>query len=398
MLNNISLSLNLTNEMKLLLEILKVENNDSLNSINKDLLKHIDWVTFLRLVKHHRVYPSIYKKIVDLSDNVGVPLDIQNKLFRLYQNNAFQMLYLSGEMELLTKLFVENSVSSLVLKGPALALDLYGDISLRTSSDLDILISIKDLDKIENIIIKEGYIKYDYFSTVLNDWKWRHHHTSYFHPIKKIKLEIHWRLNPGPSKEPSFNELWSRRRKCTLPNSQVFFLGYEDLFLFLVSHGARHGWSRLRWVEDIDKISKKELNWEKIRKLLKQYHFLQIGGQAITLSSQLLKTPIDEKIQKLIITKKSKRFAQDAMFYINQMVSLHDDHVSEEVANYHKKHLFSIMSFQQKFLFILSFLYPYPKDVEILPLPKSVHFLYFPLRPFLWAWRKTRKHVISKGV
>ena len=40
-------------------------------------------------------------------------------------------------------------------------------------------------------------MKDDYIQTVLNDWKWRHHHVTYFHPEKEIKLEIHWRLNPA---------------------------------------------------------------------------------------------------------------------------------------------------------------------------------------------------------
>ena len=43
----------------------------------------------------------------------------------------------------------------------------------------------------------------------------------------------------------------------------------------------------------------------------------------------------------------------------------------------------------------MSFLYPYPEDAEILPLPKYLQFLYFPLRPFLWAWRKTMKRALT---
>ena len=60
------------------------------------------------------------------------------------------MLHLSGEMEQICKIFNENEIPLLVLKGPVLAADLYGDVSLRTSSDLDILIPIQDLEKVEN--------------------------------------------------------------------------------------------------------------------------------------------------------------------------------------------------------------------------------------------------------
>jgi hypothetical protein len=73
------------------------------------------------------------------------------------------------------------------------------------------------------------------------------------------------------------------------------------------------------------------------------------------------------------------------------MINLHTDPVPEEVLAYHSRHLFSLMSNQQKILFIMSQLYPYPIDAKTLPLPKFLHFLYFPLRPFLCLWRKTKK-------
>ena len=53
-----------------------------------------------------------------------------------------------------------------------------------------------------------------------------------------------------------------RKRISSLTSYPIYFLGREDLFLFLVSHGARHGWSRLRWLTDIDRLLKQELNWE----------------------------------------------------------------------------------------------------------------------------------------
>ena len=283
------------------------------------------------------------------------------------------------------------------LKGPVLSQDLYGDISLRTSCDLDVLIPIQNLEKVEMLLLEQGYVKDDYIQTILNDWKWRHHHITFFHPTKQIKLEIHWRLNPGPSKEPGFEELWKRKRKSTLTSNSVYMLGKEDLFLFLVSHGARHGWSRLRWLVDIKKIVNQDLNWSEIHKLMKTYQMLHLGGQALILSSQLLGVRMDERMMELVAKKHSKQLAQEALFYFKQMINLHTDPVPEEVLAYHSRHLFSLMSNQQKTLFIMSQLYPYPIDAKTLPLPKFLHFLYFPLRPFLCIWRKTKKFALLLG-
>jgi hypothetical protein len=365
------------------------ESKENLFSSHEELFTDVNWDIFLQLTRHHRVYPYIYHKL-KLIDEKWIPPYVIQEVYREYSKNTFHMLRLSGEMEHLCKLLTDNKIDVLLLKGPVLATDLYGDLSRRTSSDLDMLIPINDLDKMHELLLELDYVKEDYFSTVLNEWKWRHHHVAYFHPVKRIKLEIHWRLHPGPSWEPSFNELWARKRVSSLTSSPVYILGREDLFLFLVAHGARHGWSRLRWLVDIDRIVSQSLDWNKVYFLLKKYRMLQVGGQALILVMHLLCTPCTQEMNTIATRSRSKRLAQDALFYIKQMINLHSEPISEEVSRYHRRHLFSLMSNQQKALYILSLLYPYPKDAETMPLPKSLHFLYFPLRPFLCAWRKIR--------
>ena len=46
--------------------------------------------------------------------------------------------------------------------------------------DLDFLIPMDDLEIAEQILVEIGYVKDDYFESVLNDWKWRHHHITLF--------------------------------------------------------------------------------------------------------------------------------------------------------------------------------------------------------------------------
>ncbi len=390
---NKHIDLNVTNiskELKLILEIVKSENDD----ISKDWYVDIDWDLFLQLALHHRLYPLIYTKIMKMEGS-RIPSHISQTLYNYYQKNTFRMLHLCGEMEKLGKLFNENEILLLFLKGPILADDLYGDISKRTSGDLDILISIENLDKANALLIDLGYEKDEYIHSVLNDWKWRHHHFTYYHPIQDTKIEIHWRLNPAPSKEPTFNELWGRKRKSLITSYPIYFMGNEDLFYFLVTHGARHGWSRLRWLVDIHQIVKKDLNWNALYHLFKKYQSRYIGGQSLILSAQLLNTTITTDMVPIIKGNRSKSLAQDVIFYLERMVNLHMEPVPVEIAKYHTKHLFSLMSSQQKFIYLLSVLHPYHTDVETLSLPKKLHFLYFPLRPFLWMWRKTRKHALS---
>ena len=374
-------------ELKFICELTK--NQSSFQDVQ---LADINWNEFLELSLHHRVYPSLHAQLKQAE--VTIPPDVSKTLKAYYQQNTFRMLPLTAEMEMVSSLFAERDIRTLFLKGPVLAHDLYGDLSLRTSSDLDFLIPIEYLGQAESILVELGYEKDDYFDTVLNDWRWRHHHVTYYHPVKGMKLEIHWRLHPGPGKEPSFQELWDRRRTSLIPNSSVSILGTEDLFVFLVAHGARHGWSRLRWLVDIQKMMEQSLNWEYVFELFEKYHNPHVGGQAILLASNLLGAELSDGMRPFI-TKTANHLAQEAVFYLERMVNLHTNPVPRDVARYHAKHLFSLMSSQQKMVHLASFLYPFPEDAQTLPLPKSLHFLYFPLRPILWAWRKTKKQAIS---
>jgi len=380
---------NVPRELMVILELLK--KNDG--NINQDLFTNLDWDLFIQQAKHHRVYPVLYPLLKN--DPVDcIPIKVIQQLSQEYKRNTFKMLYLSAEMERVSKFFTEDSIRLLFLKGPVIAHELYGDVSLRTSSDLDFLVPIEDLEKAEAILVNQGYEKDDYIKTVLKDWKWRHHHATFIHPKKGLKLEIHWRLNPGPGIEPRFEVLWERKTKSKLINYPVYFLGKEDLFLFLVSHGARHGWSRLRWLLDIHQIIKQTIDWKKTYNLLKTYQFHNAGAQALVLTNTLLNSPLSADMNPIVANKRSKELAQEAIFYLERMVNLHTDPVPEEISRYHSRHLFSLMSRKQKLWYLLSILHPFPEDADALPLPKKLHFLYFPLRPFIWAWRRKRKHVL----
>jgi len=372
-------------EMRLLIVFIAADTIDPLSC--QHLFRQTDWERFVELARHHRVYPYIYTKIKGLSEQ-WVPQAVIQRLGRDYRRNTLQMLQLCGEMDSIGRKFAERKIRLLHLKGPVIAEELYGDISLRTSCDIDFLIPIGDLTHAESQLLSLGYVKDDYIQTVLNDWKWRHHHITFTHPVKGVKVEVHWRLNPAPSKEPGFEELWARRRQSSLISHPTYYLGQEDLFLFLVSHGARHGWSRIRWLLDIKKWLIKSSGPSELVALLRKRHYLHLGGQALALASQLLQAPIGTELQFIVEQRKPQKLAKDAMFYLERIVNLHTPPLPEDVDRYHKRHQFSLLGNRQKLLFILSFLFPFPKDAETMPLPKSLHFLYFPLRPFLWAWRK----------
>ncbi|MBM7563594.1 nucleotidyltransferase domain-containing protein [Paenibacillus sacheonensis] len=348
-------------------------------------LPHIDWNQFLGLIRHHRVYPQLYAR---LKTSQLIPADVLQALHRDFARNTFRMLRLSGEMERVCVSLQENGILPLVLKGPVLAKDLYGDLSLRTSKDLDILVPMKSVEAAEKELLRLGYRGDDHGPRLFN-WKWKMHHISFTHPETGIQVEIHWRLNSDMGKEPAFEELWSRRRRSPLSKRDICLLGSEDLFMYLVSHGARHAWFRLRWLADIDRLARRSLDWGTLIPLMRRYQCLQLGGQALTLAAGLFRTPIPSEAGPMLSGAHRRKLAERSLYFIRDMVTFSPG--DKELDRVYKRYLLALKTKRQKSVYMISQLYPSFRDTEALPLPKSLHFLYFPLRPFVWIWRQMKQ-------
>lgn len=394
--NELTLDMSLfPKELKLLLALIgpvPPEDQALADRMEAGDLTNINWDRFFELALHHRVYPSVYTNLKRWNSKL-LPEEVMKALYAAYGRNTFQMMHITAALDKICRLFDENRIRSLMLKGPILAEELYGELSLRTCKDLDILVPADDVELAESVLLAAGYELDEDEVRILNDWKWRVHHISYTNPQTGVQIELHWRLNPDRGKEPSFEELWERRRTSGLTQHPLYYLGAEDMFLFLVQHGARHGWFRLRWLLDIDRMLAKPLDGRSVAAHLKRYHSLAIGGQALILASQLLRTPINSGMKPIAAGSHAYRLAEGAIIFLNEIITLSP--VPQHLTIYYRRYLFSLRSASQKLLFIVSLLYPNNRDIETLRLPKKLYVLYFPLRPFLWIWRRRKQQASS---
>lgn len=382
-------------ELQLIVAVIRNETELIEQEIGRIQENSINWGKFVQLAYQHRVYPIAASRIMSKYKSL-FPIEVTKQLNQMYIHNTYQMLRLTAEMENLCKEFESHNIQSLVLKGPVLAETLYGDFSLRTSKDIDLLVSEKDIDQAEFIILQQGYKPDKEEQRILNNVIRKEHHIGYTHPETGVQVELHWRMSPDTYKEPSFSELWQRKRVTNKTSHPVYFLGHEDLFVYLVLHGARHGWFRLRWLADIDIMIREGLNWDTVREGFHNQDSIHVCEQTLILTDYIFQSPLGNFDRQIGQTDdRPLKLAQEALKMIVELVDLKETQTVEEAKAYFERYNMLLMSSQQKWKQMLSTLYPSSHDAQLLPLPKWLHFMYFPLRPFLWAWRKKKQRAAA---
>jgi len=154
-----------------------------------------------------------------------------------------------AELLELLKLFENNGIPAVPYKGPALAAQLYNNVSLRQFADLDILVPRTQALQARNLLTSRGYQP----DIQLNHWQEAAFLDSQcqFHQVRgdlNIAVEIHWEIVPHHMVVPiDLRQVWRRLVPTSLGGTTVLSLSPEDLLFILCVHGTKHGWQRLEW-------------------------------------------------------------------------------------------------------------------------------------------------------
>lgn len=167
------------------------------------------------------------------------------------RQQKLSLLKLAAMQQRLEQTFAQAKLALRVLKGPGLSQRLYGDATVRHSKDLDLLVPVDQLWQACGVLQQQGFVLQDTppLQTENRRLIARHYwHLTLLHPQHQVLVELHWRFEPvqAPSREP----LWPEQFAVDRVN--------EAEFLYLIHHGSRHHWFRLKWLGDILAISERE--------------------------------------------------------------------------------------------------------------------------------------------
>lgn len=343
-----------------------------------------DWGAFTALVNRHEVSALVYASLRKHAVNL-FPDNVREKLKERSEQVRRQALLHAAELVRLIRKFAGHGIEVLPLKGMMLSLQLFGDPGMRHSRDMDLMVKLEDLDRSDRLLEAEGYRRI--FPGAGMTARQRRYlisegcHYGYQHERLGLHLELHWRCDlwtPELSEE-----LWSGCRQVDWMGVRIKCPAEDALLLFLCDHGARHKWMRLKWLGDVAMLlSQRPAECDDLLTIARRLDLTLILAQTALLTHWLYGIPLSEPLRNLIIREKSAfalaTEALDAMLGADRYRFLNG--LRDMRYNARLKTTLSRYT-------ALKRLRISPTDFEEFPLPDSLFWLYYPLRPILWIKR-----------
>jgi hypothetical protein len=348
----------------------------------------VNWQTLMLLARQHGVRSMLLRGLKSACWD-DIPCATRLELEQLNRENAVRNLFLTGELLRLVDIFGQNAIPIAAFKGPLLAYSVYGDLSFREFSDVDVIVKPSDVLKAEDILTAYGYQPDFPDRAFRNAFQGYQGQYAFRHCQTGMSVDLHWRLSSKGVAFPLRSaEIWPRLEKVTISGRTVLTLAHEDLALFLAAHGTKEGWRCLFWVCDFAELLRvyQDIDWLAILDRARRSHSSRPLLLAISLASTLLDAPapialLDRAQNDLSV----RRLAEEAKLRMQQSVR------EEELAEFLNS-LKTHDRLRHRLLPIATLLTTRTvSDYLAMPLPKSLWGLYYLTRPFRLANKMVKK-------
>src|SRR5262249_34586944 len=133
---------------------------------------------------------------------INVPLEIARQISSLTAMQLRDNLIMAREVARLQTLLDASKQKALFLKGVVLSLLIYGDLGLRGSKDIDLLVPCEELSTTSKVLESAGYRRFAPPPTI-NEMQLRglmrlRKDLCYMHEKTGLRVDLHWRLYLNP--------------------------------------------------------------------------------------------------------------------------------------------------------------------------------------------------------
>jgi hypothetical protein len=359
------------------------------NSIRAAAKGPVDWERFLGIVDRHRIWGLARQGLTQAG--VAPPGEIDNALTAKTWAVSRRNLVLAAETARLCRLFREAAIPAAFVKGVTLSVLAYGDIAIKHSRDIDILVLPARVMEAREVLERAGYaLKHPLPALTETQLELLLRHGKeweFLREASEITTELHWTL--------THNSLLMRDVDVSCPlagvrvgDAEIPTFRIEELFVYLCVHGARHSWSRMKWLADVAALLATIPSTD-IEGLYRAAQRRGSGGcaaQALLLCERMLRAELRRTVTALLL----EAIALDAM--LGRVVQA-DVELSARAFGNLRDLLSLFLLGGGSYVYVwrgVTRLFFFPEDIAAFALPRRLTWVYVILRLPLWALRRLK--------
>ncbi len=248
----------------------------------------LDWQQVRRLAARHRLLPLLFWKLQ--SQSAQLPPEVVSWLRQEFDTNATRNFALITRLQEILSLFAADGIQALAYKGPALAMEAYGNVLLRSYCDLDLLLKPQDIPQAGAILAQNGFQQTIHAGEESNDYaqQWQR-------DAGMVVVELHWNILARHEAPPlDLSGVWERPARVNVSGVEVLAPAHDDLLLILAWHGYKHHWTVLEWVLAFAQVVTKngDCDWEQLLEKAAHNGSRRVLLIALGLAHQLFEVPL----------------------------------------------------------------------------------------------------------
>jgi hypothetical protein len=247
----------------------------SSQTIQNAIAPGLDWKRVLHCAEDFGISPLLYFQLNQSAFNV--PSEILRQLRLRYRQSSAQAIHQSLRLREILLALADNRISTIVMKGAALAELVYPSPGLRPMLDLDLLVRSDDLDAAAGVLTELGYSADESYQPA--EWYKDHHHhlAPFIARDQSIVVELHHQVTSLRSNVSlPIGKFWQRALPAQIASAPGLVLAPEDLLLSICMHVAisQRFEKGLRDLTDISQILTTygdEIDWEQLSRNAEEY-------------------------------------------------------------------------------------------------------------------------------
>lgn len=218
----------------------------------------IEWPAFRSLISRHRVGALVVSGLEQIPV-ITLPDSLRDALARLTQRNARDFMTGLDAAQRTTSALRAAGIDSVVLKGISVAAGFYDQPAKREMIDVDMMVPRQHLPKALEIALEQGFSRIDPDLALsgqgMDSYLDLHCAYTLRRQRDNYQLDMHWRCMKNPALLPWLDLGWQgMTEQVAISGLEIPVLRPGAHFVYVMVHGAKHGWVRLKWLADIDRM------------------------------------------------------------------------------------------------------------------------------------------------